>query len=109
MWKIILRSVLGLAAGIAVYSIASEGAFELGRLLFFLAWGIGMGNSFSFNLMLMGRVFNWATNLSILSFLSFGSGIFGIVALVVLLGVVLSVGWVYGWYVLVRDLISEFA
>ena len=107
MWKIIFRSVLGLAAGIAVYLFATEGVFQIGELLFFLAWGIGMGNSFTFNLQLLGGAFNGATNLGILSFLSFGSGIFGIIALILMLAVVLSFGWLYGWYVLIRDVISE--
>lgn len=108
MVKIILRTILGAALGYVIYSCAlSSGSLSSGQLFLMLAWGIGIGNSFFFNLSLLGGAFRWATNLSILSFFSFGSGIFGIIALVFMLGVVLSFGWIYGWYILIRDIIFE--
>ena len=108
MGKIIIRSILGAILGYVIYSLAfSTEGHDAGQLMLMLAWGIGIGNSFSFNLGLLSGAFQWATNLSILSFLSFGSGMFGIIALVIMLGIVLSLGWIYGWYILIRDVISE--
>ena len=108
MGKLVFRTVLGAILGFAVYSwaISVEGQ-DFRQLLLLLAWGIGIGNSFSFNLSLLGGAFHWAANLSILSFFSFGSGMFGIIALVLMLGFVLSLGWIYGWYILIRDVIAE--
>lgn len=108
MGRIIIRTILGVILGYAIYSwILSTGGSGDSNLLLMLAWGVGIGNSFSFNLSLLGGAFHWAANLSILSFFSFGSGLFGIIALVLMLGVVLSFGWIYGWYILIRDLIIE--
>lgn len=106
--RIILRTILGAILGFVLYScLENANGADIRQLLILIAWGIGIGNSFSFNLSLLGGAFRWATNLSILSFFSFGSGMFGIIALVLMLGVVLSFGWIYGWYILIRDVIIE--
>lgn len=108
MSKIILRSGLGALFGLVIYAlIASSQGGSFGELMLFVSWGIGMANSFSVNLRLLGGAFRWATNLGILSYLSFGSGVFGIIALLFMLCIVLGFGWIYGWFLLVRDIVAE--
>lgn len=107
MGKIILRTICGIILGYIIYQwTQSSSSVDYPSLVLF-AWGIGFANAFSFNLNLLGKAFSWATNLGILSFLSFGSGMLGLIALVFMLGVVLAFGWLYGWYVLIRDIINE--
>ena len=109
MLKIILRSILGAVLGFALYSWSLEStSSDIGLLFLLLAWGIGMGNSAILCLRLLGNALNWATNLSIISFLSFGTGVLGFVLLIIVLGFVLTIGWIGGWFVLIRDLIREF-
>lgn len=108
MLKIIIRSVLGAILGFILYSWSLESSSpDAGYMFLLVAWGIGMGNSITFCLRILGSALNWAANLSIISFFSFGTGIIGFVIFIIILSVVLSIGWLGGWFVLIRDVINE--
>lgn len=105
MGKVIFRSALGVIIGIMLYSMLSEGGYPLAESpLLTILWSIGFTNSFTFNLRLISQALSWSANLGIISFLSFGSGMIGFVVLIIMVGFVLSFGWLYGWYLLVHDL-----
>lgn len=108
MLKIIMRSLLGAGIGFAIY-IWSKGnsAPDAGHMLFFIVWGIGMGNSIMPCLKIIEKALGWAANLSIISFFSLGTGVLGFVLLLLVLGFVLSIGWLGGWFILIHDMVNE--
>lgn len=108
MAKLILRSLLGAFVGFAIYYWALEDSpSDIGHMFLLIAWGVGMGNSITFCLRIITNALNWATNLSIISYFSFGTGIIGIVVFLLVLSFVLSIGWLGGWFVLIRDVVNE--
>lgn len=108
MLKIIVRSLLGAIIGFAIYTWSLENSSsDIGYMFLLIAWGIGMGNSITFCLRLIGNALNWAANLSIISFFSFGTGVIGFVIFILILSFVLSIGWLGGWFVLIRDVVNE--
>lgn len=108
MLKISVRSLLGAVFGFALYTWSLENsAPDIGYMLLLIAWGIGMGNSITFCLRILANALNWAANLSIISFFSFGTGVIGFVIFILVLSFVLSIGWLGGWFVLIRDVINE--
>lgn len=108
MLKILIRSLLGGIVGFVICLwFAENSSYDTGRVILWIAWGIGMGNSIRPCLRMLERTLNWAASLSIISFFSFGTGIIGLVLIVLMLSAVLSVGWLCGWVVLIRDVINE--
>lgn len=108
MLKIIIRSIIGVVIGIALYTwIAESAPQDTGYLVLWIAWGIGMANAMTPSIRIIRNALSWAANLSILTFFSFGNGLVGIIVFIIVLSVVLSIGWIGGWFVLIRDVISE--
>ncbi len=108
MGKIILKGVLGLVIGVLVYSAAaaSAGGGNVLALLLLVLWGIGFVYAF---LPVMGwikGVLNATLKITVISFLSCGTGILGLLLLIILLMGILAVGWIYGMYLMVKDILA---
>ena len=69
-------------------------------------WGLGMSFAFKTHLRWLGSALRSATQLSVISFLSFGTGLLGFLLLIVVLIFNITLGWLYGIFIFVRDLIT---
>lgn len=108
MRRIIVRSALGGVLGFAIYIWSlEESSPDIGHMFLLIAWGIGMGNSITSCLRILSNALKWAASLSIISFFSFGTGVIGFVAIILVFSVVLSIGWLGGWIIFIRDVINE--
>lgn len=94
------------AAGLLIALLASAaGAADAPMLILLLLWGVGVVFSMKTCLRALGSTMHWALQLSMLTWLAFGTGILGFLLLVVVLAFFLSFGWIYGVYLFIRDLI----
>lgn len=112
MKRAILRSVLGGGVGLLIVSLISnlmkntvDGPSSLLYILIF-AWSIGISNSFGFYLKRIDRLLNPALKLSLISWLTTRSGFLGFFVVLVYILYIITVGWLYGWFLLIRDLLS---
>lgn len=105
MAKQIIKISIGILLGILVYlCLISEGLSGFGYLVLDLAWGVGIVYG--------GKIFvGWMRNalvssmhMSVISWMSFGTGILGVILLLLILFFVLLFGWLYGWYLLIHDI-----
>ena len=98
--KIIGGSLLGLV--IAAFAEMSSGL----EMAFMILWGLGIVFAFRSHLRMMANLMRSAMQLSIIAFLSFGSGFLGFLLLLVVFLFNLIIGWVYGIYLMIRELIG---
>lgn len=115
MKKSIFLTVVGLILGIIfarslASSMWSAGYYRIDPSLYVVipVWCIGIANSFSHYTRKIGQLLNPALKLSMISWLSTKSGFLGLFVLLFYLTYILILGWIYGWYLLVRDIISLF-
>jgi len=107
MGKIIFKTIIGLIIGLVIYfSVYLDGGLSIGVLLLCIIWSIGTVYSIKLLVHSLLTILNSSMQLSIISALSFGSGIIGLILLIIGLGIIISFGWIYGLYILVKDLIN---
>lgn len=107
MAKVILKFVCGILLGVFLFAILNaEQVFTGGEWLLCIIWGVGIVGGFKEYLAWLSGALNTSLKLGILSWISFGSGIIGFVLLTFVFVFVLMFGWIYGWFLLIRELIA---
>ncbi len=107
MWKVILKFIGGILIGSILFSFISvEQAAGFSEWILFNLWGVGIVGGFREYLTWLSAGLDSSLKLGILTWISFGSGVIGLVLFVLILGFVLTIGWVYGWVRLLRELIA---
>ena len=107
MLKILLKIVAGVFLGILLCGYAqSETVISFATIGLFILWGIGMAYGARVFLGWLGAAMQSAMQLSIISALSFGTGVIGFIVLIFSASVILAFGWLYGIYLLIRDIIA---
>lgn len=102
LFKTIASLFLGLIIGVAA---ASDGASG-GIILAMMVWCLGMSFAIRSHLAWLSHIMHSAMQLSIISFLSFGTGFLGFLLLFLVVVFNLSLGWIYGIFLFFRDLIA---
>lgn len=107
MDKLIVRSIIGSLIGISVFFVIVALA-EISPIYILLGiiWGIGVTNSFSFYYSHFPK-FTSILKVGVLSFLTFQSSILVPLLFVMYILFYLIVGWIYGWYRVISDVISH--
>lgn len=110
MSKIIIKVILGVVLGILFISFMSQqqSAVDTFQGILLVLWGIGIVYGFRHYLSWMGKTLNSSMQLSVISWMSFGSGLLGFILLVLVLTFILVFGWMYGIYLLIKDIIALF-
>lgn len=97
MAKVIVKIAIGLIWGVLAYSIlASEGFSGFGFMLLDLLWGVGIAYGAKIFIGWMRNALVSSMHMSVISWLSFGTGILGFFLLLIILAFVLLLGWLYG-------------
>ena len=100
MLAFIMKLVIGLGLGLLVSSAVGE------LVVFWILWGVGIAFAFRTHLRWLGGTMRWAMQLSVITYLSFGTGFLGFLLLLCVLVFNLTIGWLYGIYLLLRDIIT---
>lgn len=107
MLKILFKIVIGVILGILLCGYAqSETTISVATICLFILWGVGMAYGARVLLGWLGTTMQSAMQLSIISALSFGTGIIGFIVLIFSAAVILAFGWLYGIYLLIRDILA---
>lgn len=107
MVKVISKFVCGILLGWALFAILNTAQFSYGgEWILCLIWSVGIVGGFKEYLAWMSGALNASLKLGILSWMSFGSGIFGFIFLTLVFVFILIFGWIYGWFLLIRELIA---
>lgn len=97
MKNIIKRTSIGIVIGIILVSLMNEQhAITSIESILVLLWCIGTMNSLKYHLSLFGKLLNPGLKLSVISYLSFGSGFLGFIPITVFVVYVFTLGWIYG-------------
>lgn len=102
MSKILLKVMLGMFAGAMLFSASPPAS----SIVLCALWGVGVVYGFRAYLTWLSGAMNTALKLSVIAWLSFGTGLLGFLLLLIVLMFVLTVGWLYGWYLLIKDVIA---
>lgn len=111
MLSTIRKLVLGIIIGCVVTMLlTSEADLSVGMQfqtsLFIISWMIGLVYSARNYLGKLNKLLNPSLKLSVISFLSFGSGFWGAMLLIGYVLYIITFGWLYGWYMLIVDVAS---
>ena len=106
MLRFIAKTVGGILLGMFVYCAVYASAPSAALLLLMLLWGIGMVQAFPSQIRMLKGLMTSALQLSVISWLSFGTGFLGLLLLLVVVSFNLLIGWMYGLYLFVVDLKS---
>ena len=107
MYKLFFKIAGGVLLGVMLCAYAySEAAISFPTICLFLLWGVGIVYGFRIFLRWLGTAMQSAMQLSIISALSFGTGIIGLIVLIFVAVAILAFGWIYGIYLLIRDIIA---
>lgn len=105
MAKQIIKIAIGVFLGILDYfCLISEGLSGLGYLVLDLAWGVGIVYGGKVFIGWMRSALVSSMHMSVISWMSFGTGILGFILLLLVLLFVLLLGWFYGLYMLIHDI-----
>lgn len=104
MALIIVKVVIGIIVGIAAFPFAQE-AMYINSVILCILWGVGIIYSLGSYLSWMRSALTASFQLSVMSWMTFGTGLLGFIALTFMLAFVIVIGWIYGWYRLIRDII----
>ena len=97
MKDIIRRTIIGVMIGIIlVLLIADQHSITSTESIIILMWCVGTANAFRYHISLLARLLNPGLKLSIISYLSFGSGILGFIPIAAFLIYIITLGWIYG-------------
>lgn len=108
MIKVIIKLVLGILLGFILFAIfKANGVFTGNEWAFFMLWGVGIIGGFREYISWLAGTLNASLRLGFLAWLSFGSGVIGFIFLVFALMFILMIGWIYGWYLLIREFLSS--
>ena len=106
MLRFIAKTVGGILLGMFVYCAVYESAPGAAGLILMLLWGIGMVQAFPSQIRMLKGLMASALQLSVISWLSFGTGFLGLLLLLVVVSFNLIIGWMYGLYLFIVDLKS---
>lgn len=107
MAKVILKFMCGILLGFILFAILNaEQVFAGDEWLLCIIWGIGIASGFKKYLAWLSGALNASVKLGILSWISFGSGIVGFLLLTFVFVFILMFGWIYGCFLLIRELIA---
>ncbi len=106
MLRFIAKTVGGILLGMFVYCSVYASAPSAALLILMLLWGIGIVQAFPSQIRMMKGLLTSALQLSVISWLSFGTGILGFLLLLIVVIFNLTIGWVYGIYLFIVDLKS---
>lgn len=106
MSKFIAKTVGGILLGMFVYGGAYASAPGAAPFVLMLLWGIGTVQAFPSLIRGLKGLLTSALQLSVISWLSFGTGFLGFLLLLVAVFFCLFIGWVYGLYLFIIDLKS---
>ena len=106
MLRFIAKTVGGILLGMFVYCTAYESAPGALFLILTLLWGIGTVQAFPSQIRMLKGLMTPALQLSVISWLSFGTGFLGLLLLLAVVSFNLLIGWMYGVYLFIVDLKS---
>ena len=108
MNKISIKILIGIILGFIIYFAASAetSSFPFISLFLFPLWGVGTVFAFRSVLRLLKSIIDSAFKISIISWLSLGSGIIGLILLVVTTMAMITFAWIYGYYVMYQEIHS---
>jgi len=105
--KLVTCAIISILSSIFISIAAASSGIDATILLwiFLCIWFMGYTYSFDYHLRNMNRLLNPALKLSIISWLSFDNGFLGMAVLIIYFIYTILLGWIYGWYQVVRDLL----
>lgn len=106
MASVIVRTLVGILLGVFLTPIARE-VFALppeGVYLVFL-WCVGTSGGFPTHIRTLYRLIDPSLSVSVISFLTFGSGLLGFMIIVLYVAYCLAFGWIYGLGRLLADIV----
>jgi len=110
MKRVIFRVAIGTIFGIALLQMVSVAIGMQGSSISFTAvlclvsWSIGIVYSSRHYLRKLNSLLNPALKISIISWLSIKTGSLGMLMIIIYVMYILTLGWIYGWYLLIRDI-----
>lgn len=105
MVKCLLKAACGLGIGVLIYCGADIG--NVIGLILLLLWGIGMVFGFTTYLSWFQKALPSSLQLGALSLMAVGSGFLGLLIIIILFIFVITLGWMYGVFLCVRDFVYE--
>lgn len=110
MSRVITRVAIGVMLGITLLQIGTttigvqDHSMPIITALYLLAWSIGITYSSGYYLRKLNHLLDPALKISIISWLSIKTGSLGMLVIIIYVMYILIFGWLYGWYLLVRDI-----
>ena len=105
--KLITCAIISILSSTFITTAAASLSIDTAILLwtFLSTWFMGYTYSFDYHLRNMNRLLNPALKLSIISWFSFNNGFLGMAVLIIYFTYTILLGWIYGWYQVIRDLL----
>lgn len=97
----ILKTIGGILLGLLGYSVGKDSGLAFVGFL----WGLGVVFVFPAYLRVMKRILTPLLHVTLICWLAVGTGILGLIILILVLVFYLVVGWLYGLFLFIRDLI----
>ena len=108
MYKICIKAGIGALVGIIIFCLmCSPGVSSLSSFALCVLWGIGTIYGIRALMKVLMNILNSSMQLSVISALSLGTGIIGLIILIVGLFGIISIGWLYGIYLLIIDCVKS--
>ena len=106
MHKVIIKISIGCIIGCILFFSIESGQKSLASFILYAIWSIGVIFGFKKGLHVLKSIIDSSFKISIISWISVGTGMVGLFLLVSIILLMLCFGWSYGYYVLYMDLKS---
>lgn len=110
MKRVIFRVAIGVMFGIAILQMVpvaigtQYSSISFTAVLCLISWSIGIVYSSGYYLRKLNSLLNPALKISIISWLSIKTGSLGMLMIIIYVMYILTLGWLYGWYLLICDI-----
>lgn len=106
MTRTILKGIIGVGIWLVLASQLKDLANGNRELLslFILIWSMGTVFGFSHHMRVILRILDPSLKLSVISFLSFRNGFFGVFPLIIYMLYMIAFGWIHGLTLMVREI-----